>query len=73
MALNHIAILGNSLESRLMALCVKLAEPDMEVKIYTNGQDYSMNILRPVGNSLCAQGLKFLHDYCGINKETLTP
>ena len=35
MALNHIAILGNSLESRLMALCVKLAEPDMEVKIYT--------------------------------------
>jgi len=69
MALNHIAILGNSLESRLTALCVKLAEPDMEVKIYTNGQDYSMNILRPVGNPLCAQGLKFLHDYCGISKD----
>ncbi len=70
MALNHIAILGNSLESRLMAISLKLADPDKNLKIYTNGQDYSMNILRPVGSPSCQHGLKFLHDHCGITKDT---
>ena len=56
MEIETIAILGNNFISKIIALSLKINHPQINVKIFTNGEDYKQQIIS-------TQYIPFEHDY----------
>ena len=60
MAINTVAILGNTFTARILALIIKSNNPLLEVKILTNGEVYQKQIISPMHTLTTADDLSFL-------------
>jgi len=47
MEIGLIAVLGNNFISKIIALSLKINHPQVDVKIFTNGEDYKQQIISP--------------------------
>ena len=71
MAINNIAILGNTLEAKLEALTMHLGCPNVTTTIYTNGQEYENHVMVPIQYPMCCPGTRYLNEYIGIKTQDL--